>query len=143
MLLVYLAVLGLTGLWFWQQSKEGWSFRSTGMTWPILFFVAVAFLSCVTSIDLSRSLFGAYRSYVYGSIPMTAFALLFYLTTQIDNPAVVRGVTTGHFTLRRFSGTLWTDAIQRSRDIGSDAARGRRPGVEQLGEIRFILARSV
>jgi O-antigen ligase len=92
MLLVYAVVLALAGLWFWQQSSEGWKFRPTGMTAPILTFLGVVFLSCVTSIDPSRSLTGAYRSYVYGWLPMTAFAFLFFLTSQIDSEKVMRQV---------------------------------------------------
>jgi len=49
--------LGLTGLWFWQQSKEGWFIPINGddmgqsyFLWPLFF--------PDTSIDLSRSLFG-------------------------------------------------------------------------------------
>ncbi len=85
MLFVYASVLVLASLWFWQESSAGWIFKPTGMKAPILCFLGVALLSCVTSIDPARSFFGAYRTYVYGWLPMVVWFLLFFFTSQIKS----------------------------------------------------------
>ena len=94
MSLVYAASLVLFALWFWQQSSGGWVFRPTGMVVPVMIFLGVAWVSSHSSIDSARSLFGAYRTYVYGCLPMTVFAVLFFLTSQVASDQIMHRVIT-------------------------------------------------
>ena len=83
MTLVYGAVLILLPLWVIQQSgAQVCVIRITPLDFPIVVFLMAAALSSFLSIDPSMSWHGAYRIYVFGFFPMTAFALLFWLSAQ-------------------------------------------------------------
>jgi O-antigen ligase len=92
---VYLADLLLMGLWIRQAwVQRVWRIRRTPFDLPLIVFLLAAGLSACFSLDPRLSLFGAYKIYVFGVIPMAAFALLFWFTAQTANEALTRQVRT-------------------------------------------------
>src|SRR5262249_24509697 len=86
MTLVYFSVIVLAGLWGWQVvEKKELVCRSTALNKPIAVFQGVALLAACYSIEPVLSFWGAYRIYVFGWLPMAAFAALFWLSAQVQD----------------------------------------------------------
>jgi O-antigen ligase len=110
--LVYLGTLLLAILWLWNLIDRGGAIRRTPLDVPLLCFFAVTAASTLRSLDPVLSLWGAYRIYVFGAVPMACFATLYWLTAQADSPALQRrtfwaaltaGAIVGLYGLMQFS----------------------------------------
>jgi tetratricopeptide (TPR) repeat protein len=81
----------LAGLWAIQalaQKKICW--QRTAFDFPLMVFLIAAGVSTFFSLDRQLSLFGAYKIYVFGVLPMTAFAALFWFSAQAWSESLMK-----------------------------------------------------
>ncbi len=114
MSMVYAIVVILLGLWFWQALERGvLIFRQTALDIPLVTFLFVGLVSTYFSIDPILSLFGMYKIYAFGWVPVLAFATLFWLTAQlsseslrlrIENAVGLAGIFVSIYALLQFAG---------------------------------------
>ncbi len=94
--LVYVTDLVLAALWICQVMKERViTIRRTQLDNPILLFMCLSVVSAWFSLEPKLSFFGAYQIYVFGVIPMAAFALLYWLTAQAASEALIVWIKRG------------------------------------------------
>src|SRR5256885_533249 len=80
---VYISIIALTGLWAWTVMKNKEVFyHSTSLDKPLAFFLVFALVSTYCSVEPTLSFWGAYRLYIFGCLPMTAFAALYWFSAQ-------------------------------------------------------------
>ncbi|OGR90515.1 MAG: hypothetical protein A2992_07520 [Elusimicrobia bacterium RIFCSPLOWO2_01_FULL_59_12] len=103
MTLVYTVDLLLAACWIRQSMTQGrLRFRRSIMDLPLLAFLASAGASTIFSIDPKLSFLGAYKIYVFGWMPLLAFAALYWFTVQAASDKVLTGVLRAAF----YSGVL-------------------------------------
>lgn len=80
---VYLSAIGLFALWVYQQtSRPSIRIQRSGLDCALGLFLFSAIVSTIFSMDPWGSFWGAYKIYVFGSVPLVAFGTLFWLTLQ-------------------------------------------------------------
>ncbi len=93
--LIYLSVCLLTGLWAMQEYMgQAPNVRRTGLEWPIVAFLATLALSTYFSLDWRVSLFGSYKNYAFGFLPLTSCAAVFWFSAQVASPTLQRKLRT-------------------------------------------------
>lgn len=114
MVFVYLSVMVLAGLWGWEAlEKKEIHYRPTPLNRPLAAFLILAFISAYYSIEPMLSFWGAYRIYVFGCFPMSAFAALYWFSAQIQDAtygekirraAMISGALVGLYALLQYYG---------------------------------------
>jgi tetratricopeptide (TPR) repeat protein len=112
--LLYLVDLVLIALWIAQARSRGRiTVRRMVLGGPLLASLAVLAITGWYSMDRSVSLFGTYRIYSFGCLPLFAIALLYVLTTQlashdlqhrIEKAAFIAGALAGLYAILQFTG---------------------------------------
>lgn len=114
MALVYGGVLLLTALGLISLSRgQEFVWKRSPLEGPVALFLLAALASSGASVSPTLSLWGAYRIYVFGLLPLTAFALLFLLTVQFSDEGSARklewaimisGALVGFYALLQYAG---------------------------------------
>ena len=123
MISVYAAAAGLLLLWLWHSIARGqWVWRSSDLDRPLMLFLVVTAASAIISIERPLSLWGGYRTYVFALWPTTAFAVVYWMTRQMDTDGlgdplqrliVWSGALAGFYGVMQYSGWEIFDAMPK------------------------------
>lgn len=119
--LLYIGV-GVGGVLWAMSHAEGNRWRSSPLFKPVLFFLAVTWISALCSIEMPMSIFGSYRVYSFGALPITMLAVLMALACQVSRPpllpkiawaALLSGALVGFYGYLQYSGMEFLEAMPR------------------------------
>lgn len=82
--LVYLLVISFWTIWIVSGINRGQlKFKTSSLDVPILVFLGALGVATLFSMDINLSLFGKYKGYYFGFIPILAFAGLYWAAVQV------------------------------------------------------------